>query len=593
MISTYTFNRHKESSRFRASSRKRKLSYTFASVAFLLASAGTNILSITAASATGAWGSAIELPGTASLNTGGNAVVDSISCSTSGYCGAIGNYTDSSNHVQDFVENETNGTWGAAIEIPGFASLSSGGVTSQLNPSISCTSAGNCSAGGTYGDSSGTAQGFLVNETNGTWGTAIEVPGLTSLGTQALSAQVTTMSCSSTGNCVAGGFDIGSGTAQAFVINEAKGTWGNAIQIPGTAGFNANDVAGVASIACPSNGNCSAAGFYEDAANEVQTFVASETNNVWGTAIPLPGLVGLNSAGNAVPNQIACTSTGNCSTGGYYSDTSAGNQAFVANETNGTWGTAIEVPGTAVLNVADNAQVDSIACSSSGNCAAGGYYSDTTATNQAFVVNETNGTWSTAIEVPGTAALNVANLAIVASVACISNGNCVAGGYYDNSTTSSQAFVVNEAKGTWGTAIEAPGTATLNAGGGAAVVTVACEANGSCDAAGGYSDSSGNGQAFAESSAADIFAPGSPSISATSSTSGVVIVKVRGSVSDGGSAITGYQYSLNGGAWSKVSTAASFKISHLAVGKIERVRVRAINNVGSGKISKQESVTVA
>jgi hypothetical protein len=432
-----------------------------------------------------------------------------------------------------------------------------------------------------------------VNETNGTWGNAIKVPGLSTLGTQALGAEVLSLSCSSAGNCVAGGLDVGSGAAQAFVVNETNGTWVNAVQVPGTAGLISNAVAGVSSVACPSNGNCSATGFYEDAASEIQAFVANEVKNVWSTAIPLPGLVGLNSAGNAVPVQITCSSAGNCSTGGFYSDTTTGSQAYVANETNGTWGTAIEVPGTAALNVGDLASVDSVACSSTGNCVAGGYYADTTTTNQAFVVNETNGTWGTAIEVPGTAALNVGNSALVESVACTSNGNCVAGGYYADTTTTNQAFVVNETNGTWGTAIEVPDTSTLNAGGGAVTVAVACEANGSCSAVGGYTDSSGDGQAFAVSSAADIFAPGSPSIAATSSKNGVLTVKVKGSVTNGGSAITGYQYSLNGGAWSKVSKTGSFTIGHLAAGKTERVRVRAVNAVGSGKISKQESVKVA
>ena len=50
--------------------------------------------------------------------------------------------------------------------------------------------------------------------------------------------------------------------------------------------------------------------------------------------------------------------------------------------------------------------------------------------------------------------------------------------------------------GTWGTAKEVPGTATLNAGGSAAVWSVSCASAGNCSAGGGYTDSSGHGQAF-------------------------------------------------------------------------------------------------
>jgi hypothetical protein len=72
----------------------------------------------------------------------------------------------------------------------------------------------------------------------------------------------------------------------------------------------------------------------------------------------------------------------------------------------GTWGTAIEVPGTGALNQGGNAAVNSVSCASAGNCSAGGAYRDGSGHFQAFVAGEVNGTWGTAIEVPGTAGLN-------------------------------------------------------------------------------------------------------------------------------------------------------------------------------------------
>ena len=72
----------------------------------------------------------------------------------------------------------------------------------------------------------------------------------------------------------------------------------------------------------------------------------------------------------------------------------------------GTWGTAIEVPGTAALNQGGNAQIIPLSCASAGTCRAGGFYSDSSGRWQALVAGETNGTWHAAIEVPGTAALN-------------------------------------------------------------------------------------------------------------------------------------------------------------------------------------------
>ena len=53
------------------------------------------------------WGTAEEVPGTAALNQGGNAAITSVSCASAGECSAGGSYTDSSGHPQAFVDSET------------------------------------------------------------------------------------------------------------------------------------------------------------------------------------------------------------------------------------------------------------------------------------------------------------------------------------------------------------------------------------------------------------------------------------------------------------------------------------------------------
>ena len=75
-------------------------------------------------------------------------------------------------------------------------------------------------------------------------------------------------------------------------------------------------------------------------------------------------------------------------------------QAFVADESGGTWGSAIEVPGTAALNAGGNAQAFSVSCPTAGNCAVGGYYTDGSSLSQAFVATERTGRWGNAFKVP-------------------------------------------------------------------------------------------------------------------------------------------------------------------------------------------------
>ena len=389
------------------------------------------------------WGAAQEVPGTAALNSGGSAVVISVSCASAGNCAAGGVYTDTSGHAQAYVASEVNGTWHAAIEVPGTAALNQGGDAQVY--SVSCASAGNCAAGGWYTDSSGKRQAFVAGEVNGTWHTAREMPGTAALNSGG-SATVISVSCASAGNCAAGGaYTDNSGSDQAFVASEVSGTWHTAREMPGTAALNSGGEAVVSSVSCASAGNCAAGGYYLDNSGHAQAYVASEVNGTWHTAIEVPGTAALNHR-YAQVYSVSCASAGNCAAGGVYTDTSHRHQAFVASEANGTWHAAIEVPGTAALNQGGRAQVGSVSCASPGNCAAGGGYTDSADHGQVFVASEVNGTWHAAIEVPGTAALNQGGRAVVFSVSCASAGNCAAGGFYTDSSRHGQAFVVNEAQ---------------------------------------------------------------------------------------------------------------------------------------------------
>jgi hypothetical protein len=284
-------------------------------------------------------------------------------------------------------------------------------------------------------------------------------------------------------------------SAAAATVTSAS-TWGSVIEVPGTAALNQDGDSEVTSVSCASAGNCSAGGDYADASLHLQAFVVSETGGRWGTATEVPGTAALDTGGYAWVTSVSCTTAGNCGAGGAYVDASKNQQAFVVSETGGTWGTAIRVPGTTALNKGGNAEITSVSCVTAGNCTVGGDYADASYLPQALVVSETGGTWGTASEVPGTAALNKGGSAEVLSVSCRSAGNCSAGGDYLDGSFHVQAFAVNETGGTWGTAIEVPGTAALNKGGIAEITSVSCPATGNCGAGGEYEDAADHFQAF-------------------------------------------------------------------------------------------------
>ena len=338
----------------------------------------------------GRWGKAIEVPGLGALNTGGGAEVLSLSCASAGNCAATGFYIDSSISGQGFVASERNGRWGKAIEIPGLQALNDGGGAAGV--SVSCATAGNCAIAGQYSDGGGNGQGFVASERNGRWGKAIDVPGLRALDTAAGDAGVSSVSCASAGNCSAGGFyENGLGPQRGFVASERDGRWGKAIEIPGLRALNPNANAEVNSMSCTSAGNCAAAGDYQYNARHVhhdQGFVVSQRNGRWGKAIDVPGLRLLNAGGSAEVGAVSCASTGNCAAAGDYRDHSDHEQGFVVSERHGRWGKAIEVPGLASQNPHGFTRALAVSCAPASYCTAAGGYLGRSGHGQGFIVSQ-------------------------------------------------------------------------------------------------------------------------------------------------------------------------------------------------------------
>jgi hypothetical protein len=462
--------------------------------------AATHRAAAAPATAGGTWGNAMTVPGLAALAKGG-AVLVSVSCASPGNCSAGGEYVDGAGHTQSFVVGQMHGRWGTALQVPGIASLNTGDA--GIN-SVSCGSVGNCSAGGSYTDGAGHSQAFVVNEVNGTWGMALEIPGSGALN-PAGDAEAVSLSCGSAGNCaVLGRYSahvancpVQTGCKRVFVADEVNGTWRTAIQVPGTAALAPHGLADIGSVSCASAGNCSAGGESVEPTGSEQAWVADETDGTWNTAIPVPGLAALNQGDFSRVMTMSCSSPGFCSAGGSYTGPSFHDHAFVVSETDGNWGTAIQVPGTEPLGTGGGAETESVSCGSPGNCSAAGESAHRRGSVSVFVVNEVNGTWGTAIKVPGLAKLNRLGNEDITSVSCAAAGNCSAGGSYAvASNNENQAFVVTETNGIWGTAIEVPGSAGLNNGVDARVSSVSCAAAGKCSAVGSYLTSSRLSGAF-------------------------------------------------------------------------------------------------
>lgn len=175
----------------------------------------------------------------------------SVSCPSVTSCTAVGG----SGIGNPFVVVDTSGTWGAATVI----ALPAGGLGGELD-SVTCTSTGNCLALGSYLASNGGTQPLLASESSGQWSAATSVaPPAAALEGSSEHAQFTDAWCASAGNCVAiGSFQISEYTGLPMTATEVSGVWSATAELPAVTGGGGFFYLTTPSLACTSAGNCTA-----------------------------------------------------------------------------------------------------------------------------------------------------------------------------------------------------------------------------------------------------------------------------------------------------------------------------------------------
>ncbi|HEY1774820.1 MAG TPA: Ig domain-containing protein [Solirubrobacteraceae bacterium] len=353
----------------------------------------TDSLALTARETDGVWSAAdVSLPPGWDTQAGGqHAALNLIDCSDEGDCTAVGGYSDTLGHAQPMAIGEVSGAWKAATEItlPSGADPTDAGIFADALEGVSCTSAGNCVAVGSYdAGSGGISAAMYAIETAGVWAPAVEV----TLPSDALpptnqDAYLYGVKCTSAGNCLAvGGYfaDVSnSPTSKAMTLEERGGVWGAAQGLPLPAGGGDYPSAGLQAVDCPSQDNCVATGDYPDATDNVLPVAATETDGSWSavTQLSLPANARTTYQQYAQLYDLTCTSLTNCVAGGFYDDDDVDedSQAMSTTEVDGIWQRGVEVTLPANATTVDggqNAGVGQISCPGAQRCEAGGWYND-------------------------------------------------------------------------------------------------------------------------------------------------------------------------------------------------------------------------
>jgi hypothetical protein len=536
----------------------------------------------------------VPLPSGAAAGSSRSTELVSTSCPAAGNCVAVGSYHDSANATQGLIETESDGIWAASEAPTTGLGASYVGLTA-----VSCPSVGNCVAIGTYDNTSNTQQALLETETNGVWsGSELS---LASIGYSGHEMDFNAVSCSGVGSCVAvGDYSDSSSYEQAFVASDSAGTWtASKVSMSGL-GAGADPSAELVTVSCPAAGSCVAVGSYIDSSNHDQGLIDTETSGAWtASRVNVSALPSVATNPSLQLTSVSCPSAGDCTAVGRYTDASLPDgswQGLVLSSSGAVWSDAAEfkLPANASFtNPSHTAQpglgIDSVSCSSPGNCMAVGSYSATSANlEDALELTETNGSWATGVAAtPPTAVYAPSPNEQLNSVVCLAQGPCTVLGIYTDSGGFTDAWVISQ-KGTATSAASIELTAAQTDG----TATLSCSPSDYCAAA-GYSQSAGTNFPFL------LDPPGAPTSPSAQVGGTQAEVAWTTPADTGGLPITGYNTTANdltdagrGGQMQTVGTSGGPTFPGLTPGDSYTFTITPTSVLGDGIPVTTASVTV-
>lgn len=459
------------------------------------------------AGASSSWhaGTALTLPAGSNGSNGG--IFAQLSCPSAGNCVAAGSYSVAgffSSTIGATVLTESNHVWSTSPKVitPEADAATNPGMTVN---SLVCVAVGNCVMVGSYTDANGLGQAFVASASAGTWSAARKLSLPKDANSASQNASAKSVSCSSSGNCIVAGtyFNAtGSGRLEGFIVVQQQGAWLSPVTISLPSDASVNPLVTIGQTGCASSTLCTATGGYTNVDGIQEAFTVTTNAGTVATAQRTALPADASTYAGASFSEITCAQL-TCTAVGTYISTTGATQLMAATLASGRWSHAVAV--SAPTNAAHNPKItlygfDGIACSSAGNCVSGGQYVDNAGGVQGFLVNEVGGLWQRAqrLKLPSDATQAGHNGGVV-SLSCSSNGNCAAGAAYLDGSSNYQAGIVSEVNGVWQTVtkIALPaGATTVGQGGG--VYALVC-ATSSCEALGTYQDQQENYPVFATS----------------------------------------------------------------------------------------------
>jgi hypothetical protein len=208
-----------------------------------------NLQAVVETLADGTWTASTVPSPTGTTNP--NAELNAVDCPSDGSCVAVGaTYGPTGGQGQALVETLADGSWTASV--PPAPVPASPKAEADLN-AVSCPAVGSCEAVGSYA-SRKISLGLVDTLANGSW-TASEVPAP---GSATEDDALGDVSCAAVGTCEAVGTYGNEEVLEAFIATLSNGSWTES-EAPAP---KKSEEASLSSVSCPSSGGCVAVGSF-------------------------------------------------------------------------------------------------------------------------------------------------------------------------------------------------------------------------------------------------------------------------------------------------------------------------------------------
>jgi hypothetical protein len=301
--------------------------------------------------------------------------LNAVSCVSVGNCVAVGDYRISTAQTEGYYAVESAGVWSRGLELPLPADV-------DTNPADTAFVSASCVPGGTTCQLLGEYITDAIPQTvhsvidtyvfgSGLTGSPIEIAQLSGKN----GIELGSISCTTSSACVAVGAETSAVTQEAAYVEENSGVWGTPVDVINPAGARVPSEY-LSSVSCVSTGNCVAlGGFVDDRANLfAETY--TEVGGTWRVPVEIGEPSNL---GDPFADAVSCVSTVNsCTIVGALSDVNGSLHAASAQMTSGHWGQL--APATVPSGSITDHELLGVSCQPGVQCTAVGYYNVNTVT---------------------------------------------------------------------------------------------------------------------------------------------------------------------------------------------------------------------